>query len=1410
MNRIYQGRVQRLEFITTGDASTVTGVGRDQSVCPLWTHHTIFQDAVNYYLVALASLADPSMAGENRVIGDLRAKIAESWEDFPRTSSSPHPPRSLRDSLGRWLGLGPIASLNDCFGTILQGNTATAEARALALGLLLQKCGGEAAIQQGGRGYFPRLCVASATPTWDFSESAISAATGKSSLAEILYSNPTEKELQTLARTMDLSWTVKVQPGKAFSAEESKDRVREAINHLLVQVRNPPSQRFSDAIAAYPDAEETLLRYLASVPNLADDLSIPRNRKASKDLTFATIAFLCFPSPLTAAILKLGVAKPSSKGSAATTSTDFGRLGDDPIKLARGDRGYVFPAFTALEGWQPKSSGEPVWKEFDIAAFKEALKALNQFNQKTQEREENRRDLLGRLGILLGDPVSGWKARAEKESDGGETLKDLTKDPRFALARELEARLSEELNETVQGETKTLPVGGFSYRTGAWRISRANLRGFREISGAWNQALKKKGEGLSEEDLKEIVTTFQQDEKNKKSIGSLPLFLALTHRRFWDLWMTTGDDDDEESESNETPRSMLSAMVGLHQMIRDYERSREKIRLTPAEPRISRRLFMFSDLTDKLSRPKYGTVVDSNGVESHWVESAIAVPAGNALKAQRVRLHFSAPRLRRDELLDGGESRWLQPMTAGLGIEIRNTGATVFDSAVSLMPDFDREGNLRHLLNFPVTLDPDPIHKALGKNGRWNTQFNGIKDKHLHLHWPGTATEVAKRAPWWENETNVTKGFTVLSTDLGQRTAGAWALLRITRWDPRSIGSGTTKPVRRVGNDGTHEWFAEVLASGMHRLVGEDAIVQNKHGKFVRETGGKAGREASHEEWREACEVAKSLLADEPEAWIGAFKEKSFPEQNDALITLCNRRLTRLNTFHRWSCFDPDRPEVRDRRQTMIAKLVDELEAWRDPEIRALIPTLGSRSDNFAHADPAQLREAAGKRFLVLRSELEGILLRIVNRAVPLRKASWAWRGSMAGSPYGGLVPEGPAPASVPLIRRQRGLSMARLEQVEGVRKLFLRYNRALDREPGKPAAFGFADRGRESGEPCQHLLTKIDAMKEERVNQTAHLILAQALGVRLKPHELGVSERDTRDLHGEYERIPGREPVDFIVIENLDRYLTSQGRAPSENSRLMKWAHRAVRDKIKMLAEEPFGIPVVEVNAAYSSRFCARTAEPGARCVERVELELYEMRIFENRAVSGTDQAAKWRTLLDQFNKLKELNKGRDRAKGKLRSLFVPQAGGPLFLSAKTGRPVQADINAAINLGLRAVAAPERIDLLHKVRSERKAGGFVPVTKNAREKAAFKPVGEINLHGEASRKLSQSSSPNFFYDGACFSTFDPASVGIGSETVPLASGVGMWGTVNQRFLDRILEVNQERLESWMGTSDEDQIPGIG
>lgn len=1359
MNRIYQARLSGLEVSRDGkdfEAASFGSLGR----CPLWSHHQLFQDAVNYYLVALGALADQN--SDNRVIRDLRARLEEWWGTRGGDGRE-----CLRDSIRRVLSVLPeAASLDDAFGVILEGSTSKSEERVMALTLLLSKCGGDAAIQQGGRGYFPRLCDPKCNPTWDYSPEALAAEDGASRLAAVIHGEGGQKDLEAIAVQMELGWTVKVQPGSYFEGEDAKNRLKEAIVHWRKAIASP-SPRLSEALAsieADPDAE--LVRFEKETDKLPDDLTISRNRKAAPDLTFASLLFKHFPCELTRALLKLGTKAPKV-GAVKATADPLASLGDDPIKLARGSRGLVFPAFTALPAWNPASPGEPVWKEFDIAAFKEALKALNQFNQKTLERDEKLAKAETLRAYMLGesDVLPKSSEGAEESSAPPRPGAD---EERWKLLQDLEKELGENLNE------------------GGWGLSRASLRGFRDIVEIWN-----KKPAATPGDLRKIVVDYQADEKNRRDIGSVQLFLLLCEERYHKLWKTNDPEDDRWK--------ILQHAVQVHQLEREIERFKKPIRLTPANAVHSRRLFMFSDLKDKVAKVKFGTHLDNEGSQRNYVEAAIALREGAIWSETRVRMFYSAPRLHRDELLGGEESRWLQPMMAALGF-VNPDPRGAFDSALSLMPEQLGDGTIRHLLNLPVTLDAAPLHAALGKAERWKGQFNGTKDKSLHLHWPGTEkTDATKRNRWWENPEVIANGFTVLANDMGQRNAGAWSLLRVTCWKP-----DTKRPVRSIGHDGTREWFAEVIATGMYRLPGENQRVLVK-GEWKTEKSGAKGRMPTEDEYRAARNIAKGLGTDKTvlSNWLGEEGEKSFPELNDKLITIANRRLSRLGTYHRWSCFSVDHLPTEERKQKAKENLERELSAYQDERVKVLADVLSS-------GDVDGFRSRAGSLFEDLRDELNGLLVQIADRVAPLRRGRWVW-DRPSDAKYGQLIRD--ESDHTPKIRGQRGLSMDRLEQVEGLRRLFLRFNRAWDREAGVAAKFGRDDRGRESGEPCRELLDKIERMKEQRINQTAHLMLAQALGVRLKAHEvLDPKERQRRDLHGEYEKIPGREPVDFIVIEDLSRYLSSQGRAPSENSRLMKWAHRAVRDKLKMLAEEPFGISVVEVVPAYSSRFHAANGQPGSRLYEfqklekfhRTSLEKLAGRTAKNEKVRA-DAAAK---LIAQFEQLDEINEELRAARKPQHTLFFPRAGGPLFLAAKDGSPVQADVNAASNLGFRAIAAPGCIDIHRRIRATTKRAKnqveYIPRTDNAREKAAFDAKDRIVMEGKISKKFEKSTSPNFFYepDGlmptACES-FDRAML----NGKPLASGVALWSIANDAIFLRCVELNDRRLNKWIGDKDD-------
>lgn len=1483
MNRIYQGRTSRLDLLSDAkkDPEVLQSFASKEltnQANPLWQHHQVFQDAINYYLVALAGLAQGTenstddLAETERLAADLLKRVNQSWTEFRGSKEDRH----LRKSLSQWLNLDGTASLKDAFDTIFLDTDTEPEVHRLALQLVLDRCGGEAAIQQGGREYLPKLCVATIengkaySGSYDFDVTAIEAAKGKARLAEILHNRPSLTELSSLAAEMDITWAgIKCKPAEQLSGDDLRHRLTSAINHQAERLSSPRSAAEREFVEIYPNWEQSLDSLRSAVPEIEETLFLPVNKggNISWDLVHCAYLFKVFPSHFTGAALALSVKKPKKSKAKKTDENqaiDFAALGDDPIKLARGERGFVFPAFTSLPSWKPKSPGQPIWKEFDIAAFKEALKSLNQFSQKTKERSEQAKTLKGLIAIQLGgEKPKGWKPPTNDsgESEPTPTALDLKL---LGLSQTLETRLTNELPDTVVSQDETsVSFGGVHYpnRSGQWRISGASLRGYRDIAEKWNQRAESEGEFLTSAELEDIVKDYQREEKNKKQVGSLPLLLALCEKEYWLLWRKDHDPDQEDRPSY---NRFLYKVVGLHNDVREWQRSMEPINLTPAEPRHSRRLYMFSDIT---GREK--VVFKDSGI----FETTLAHTRNGSTTKQRVRIHYSAPRLRRDGLLSNEESRWLQPMTKALGLNLPEA-TTKFESAVSLMPDFDREGNTRYLLNFPKTLDESWLKAQIGREALWSGQFNGIKDKNLHLHWPQNdpKTKQAKETPWWKNPTLIANGFTTLSIDLGQRTAGAWTLLKITCSRP-----DTKRPVRSLGHDGEREWFAEVLRTGMLRLPGEDQKVSRKaldaHGKpikgsriFARELAGKAGRNATSSEYDEALELAKHLKADEPADWIGRDrKEKSFPQQNDSLLALANRRLSRLSTFHRWSCTAvalSDNKKDEATKTRIVAALLVELEHWQDelvhawhgelltthPYLTSLFPRLeneekrsakgvristGKRNkvsgnwtedqwqlwrENFQPNHFVKFSQNAGETFASYREQLKTHLLVIANRTAALRGKEWDWRTrpkKKGDDPdYGELVwKDSPTDLAPPKVRGQRGLSMERLEQLDTLRTLFLRLNRSFDKTAGKPSPVGFGLR-HDAGEPAERLLKKIDRMKEQRVNNTAHLILAQALGVKLAEHEETAEDRSRRernDIHGEYEKIPNREPVDFIVIENLDRYLTNQGRAPSENRRLMKWSHRAVRDKLKMLAEEPFGIPVVEAPAAYSSRFCAKTSQPGSRCEERQRLckekDLYLYNLFQKRAETKPsapreDQREHYKELISQFEQLATLNKKQDALKKKPHTLLLPKPGGPLFIPAVHGQPTQADANAAINVGLRAMAAPKSLHIIHKLRTERRSGELWPVLKNAREKAAYDKGASVNPEENFCGKIGAATHPNFFHlaEEALDSDFyDKATLAIAGQTHHLISGVSMSTTTDDLVLKRIVDINRERLAKWEG-----------
>jgi hypothetical protein len=129
----------------------------------LWQHHSLFQDAINYYIICLLALvSDPKCS-----LYSIRKKLegADSeydvWMAFKRNGIK----RSgMSESIVRTLGISDKKmTLSECMAAVLEGNLCAQndqgrEVLDLALQCLLSKVkGGKGSIQKGSKTYGPQF-----------------------------------------------------------------------------------------------------------------------------------------------------------------------------------------------------------------------------------------------------------------------------------------------------------------------------------------------------------------------------------------------------------------------------------------------------------------------------------------------------------------------------------------------------------------------------------------------------------------------------------------------------------------------------------------------------------------------------------------------------------------------------------------------------------------------------------------------------------------------------------------------------------------------------------------------------------------------------------------------------------------------------------------------------------------------------------------------------------------------------------------------------------------------------------------------------------------------------------------------------------------------------------------------------
>jgi hypothetical protein len=193
---------------------------------------------------------------------------------------------------------------------------------------------------------------------------------------------------------------------------------------------------------------------------------------------------------------------------------------------------------------------------------------------------------------------------------------------------------------------------------------------------------------------------------------------------------------------------------------------------------------------------------------------------------------------------------------------------------------------------------------------------------------------------------------------------------------------------------------------------------------------------------------------------------------------------------------------------------------------------------------------------------------------------------------------------------------------------------------------------------------------------------------------------------------------------------------------------------------------------------------------IERWGRHLKGERISDAKSVREHRLVAKLFEMLDLAN---EERRSSDK-RNPWRTLYAPQRGGALFIAtAGNGGPVQADINAAVNLGLRAIASPDCHAVHARVRLDRENEAYRPRRKSKREEARWKETPKKTSFTFA--QPPPADLRDAFFDVLNVAGYDHCD--IADVEGRFAGGRGFWDTVNKREWARCLSLNAGRLRGW-------------
>jgi IS605 OrfB family transposase len=297
--------------------------------------------------------------------------------------------------------------------------------------------------------------------------------------------------------------------------------------------------------------------------------------------------------------------------------------------------------------------------------------------------------------------------------------------------------------------------------------------------------------------------------------------------------------------------------------------------------------------------------------------------------------------------------------------------------------------------------------------------------------------------------------------------------------------------------------------------------------------------------------------------------------------------------------------------------------------------------------------------------------------------------------------------------RNVGGLSLTRIATMRALYQL----HKAFAMRPRPDKVQGAPERGESNVGTAQSILDAMERMREQRVKQIASRIVEAALGVGIerdrvwdgekkkwryakRPRSLLYYEDGQGTAHGD----PRFKACHAVVIENLRNYRPDDLQTRRENRAIMNWSAGKVRKYLEE-ACQLHGLHLREVVPNYTSRQCSRTGLPGVRCVDVPVDEFLTapwwkkaVRTARKKVVGGsTDAEARF---LVELHDQRSATPQQDR---RGRVVRVPRRGGDLFVSVpplrdingegskdSRGGAIQADLNAAANIGLRALLDPD------------------------------------------------------------------------------------------------------------------------